>query len=77
MESSDEVDFTSKFTVYDEDKKEVVSVGLSQRQMMIIFVVLLAIVFFILAAFGAVEVKDLVELKGLVKDIAKDLSNSD
>lgn len=75
MEGSDEVDFTSKFTVYDEDKKEVVSVGLSQRQMMLIFIVLLAIVFFILAAFGAVEVKDLVELKALVKDIAKDLND--
>lgn len=75
MEGSDEVDFTSKFTVYDEDKKEVVSVPLSQRQMMLIFIVLLAIVFFILAAFGAVEVKDLVELKALVKDIAKDLND--
>lgn len=75
MESSDEVDFTSKFTVYNDDKEEVVSVGLSQKQMFILIIVFLGIVLLVTAAFGAVGVKEIESLKGLISSAVKAIPN--
>lgn len=74
MATKDEVDFSSKFTVFNDRNEQILNIGLTQKKMMIIFLALLFIFFLILVAFNAIESKDLVELKDLVKDTAKDLS---
>lgn len=67
--NNDTRDFSSKFIIYDEEKNELTAIRLNQRQMMMLFVGLLAAFFFVLVAFGAIEVKDLVEIKKLVEEI--------
>lgn len=59
----DEVDFHSKFTLFDNQNKELLRVGLSQRKMMQIFLVFLGVVFIVLVAFNAIETKDIRELR--------------
>lgn len=74
MASNDDVDFSSKFTVFNDRNEAILNIGLTQKKMMMIFLALLFIFFLVLVAFNAIESKDLVELKDLVKDTAKDLS---
>lgn len=69
---ADEVDFHSKFIVMNDQNKELLQVGLSQRKMMYILFVLLGIVFIVLIAFNAIKTKD---LKDLLKDI-RDIKDS-
>lgn len=73
MESSDDVDFHSKFTVYNDDDKEIATVGLSEKQMLILIIVFLGIVFLGLLAFGAVETKQIESLKGLITAAIKEI----
>lgn len=74
MATNDDVDFSSKFTVFNDRNEAILNIGLTQKKMMMIFLALLFIFFLVLVAFNAIESKDLVELKDLVKDTAKDLS---
>lgn len=62
---ADEVDFHSKFILMDDQNKQLLEVGLSQRKMMIIFYVFLAVVFITLVAFNAIETKDIRDLKDI------------
>lgn len=78
LSHDDEVDFSSKFIVYDEANKQLLTIGLDQKKMMFIFIAMLAVFFFVLVAFGAIEVKDLEKLKDLFndfKDIHEELAN--
>lgn len=59
----DEVDFHSKFTLYDEQNKQLLEIGLSQKKMMILFLCFLAVIFIVLVAFNAIETKDIRELR--------------
>lgn len=74
MATKDDVDFSSKFTVFNDRNEEILNIGLTQKKMMMIFLALLFIFFLVLVAFNAIEAKDLVEIKDLIKDTAKDLS---
>lgn len=72
MADNDEVDFHSRFTVYDERNQELLSVGLTQKKMMMIFLCLLTCFFIVLVAFNAIEANDLIQLKDLVTAIARE-----
>lgn len=71
VDSDDAVDFHSKFTLYDEQNKQLLDVGLSQRKMMMIFLLMLAVFFIVLVAFNAIETKDIRDLRDLFKDLPK------
>lgn len=73
--ADDEVDFHSKFTVYNERNKELLTIGLTQKKMMMIFLALLTIFFIVLVAFNAIEAKDLVQVKDLLIPLVKDLAD--
>lgn len=61
----DEVDFNAKFTLYDEQNKQLLNIGLSQRKLMVLFLCFLAVFFIVLVAFNAIETKDIRELRDL------------
>lgn len=61
----DEVDFHSKFTLYDEQNRQLLDIGLTQKKMMMIFLCFLGVVFIVLVAFNAIETKDIRELRDL------------
>lgn len=65
--SVDVVDFHSKFTLYDEKNKQLLDIGLSQRKMMIIFLIMLGILFVVLVAFNVIETKDIREIRDLTQ----------
>lgn len=62
---ADVVDIHSRFIVMDDQNKELLAVGLSQRKLMLIFMCLLGLVFVVLVAFNIVETKDIRDLKDL------------
>lgn len=62
---ADSVDFHSRFIVMDDQNKELLAVGLSQRKLMLIFLCFLGLVFVVLVAFNIVETKDIRDLKDL------------
>lgn len=62
----DEVDFHSKFTLFSDQNKQLLEIGISQKKMMMIFLCFLGVVFFVLVAFNAIETKDLRELRDFV-----------
>lgn len=62
----DEVDFHSKFTLFSDQNKQLLEIGISQKKMMMIFLCFLGVVFFVLVAFNAIETKDLRDLRDFV-----------
>lgn len=71
--NEDDVDFHSKFTLYDDQNKELLNIGLTQKKMMLIFLIMLGVIFIVLVAFNAIETKDLRELTGLLKELADEI----
>lgn len=69
--NEDEVDFSSKFTVYSDQNKELVTIPLDQKKMMLIAGILLGLVFIVLVALNAVDTKELRDLSELVKEFSE------
>lgn len=58
----DEVDFSSKIILFNDQNERIIDIGLTQRKTMIVLFVVLAIFFFILVAFNALEATEIVTI---------------
>lgn len=67
MASNDAVDFSTKIQVVDDQNKELLQIGLTQKKTLMVLIGMIGVFFFILVAFNAISTKDLTTIVGLVK----------